>query len=395
MNPTPSPSVAPRLRPLNGLLLALLGLLASCSSPAYKVDPALGEISRVNAGAYLQNAQADLDAGDLLGATRLLIELRQKRGLVPEELYQTDHLLNLAATRLFQRVEEDGSGSEGMRYLFELRLPARLRASAGLRMAELLFEEGHPVQAYRAVTNVERKLPNHPMRQKAAEVLARTGTYMLEKGGTYNLIFSYKARGAAALEFLVERYTSSKHCAPAYALLAQHYEADSDYDLALERWENLILYHGEHELVPEATARMPYLRLVRMQRDDYSRQELLRAKQELERWLSYYPDLEQAAWVAENLAICHERLAQNDLGVARFYRQINAPLGARLHAERALVEAKLAKSEDTIARIEALLAKLPPAPPESFGIDPETPAGAPAGTPAGNPQTPTDNPGTR
>lgn len=377
MNPTHSPAVAPWLRPLVGLLILGLSLFASCSSPAYAVDPALGEVNRGNAAAYLQQAQADLDRGDVLRATKLLIELRQKRGLVPEELYQTDHLLNVAATRLLQSAEEGGGGSEAMRRLFELRLPARLRASAGLRMAEQLFEEGHPVQAFRAVTEVERKLPNHPMRQKAAEILARTGTFMLEKGGTYNLVFSYKARGAAALEFLVERYTSSQHCAPAYALLAQHYEAEADYDLALERWENLILYHGEHELVPEATARMPYLRMLRMQRDDYSRPELLRAKQELERWLSYYPDLDQAAWVSENLSICHERLAQNDLGVARFYWQIQEPLGARLHADRALVEAKLAGSEETIASIEALLAKLPPAAPESFGIDPETPAADP------------------
>lgn len=55
-------------------------------------------------------------------------------------------------------------------------------------------------------------------------------------------------------------------------------------------------------------------------------------------------------------------LAQNDLGVAKFYRRIDRPFGAHFHADRALLEARTAEDEELIVKVEAFKLTLQPRP---------------------------------
>ena len=67
---------------------------------------------------------------------------------------------------------------------------------------------------------------------------------------------------------------------------------------------------------------------------------LLKARFELEEWLRGHAGDSLEERVRLDYTDCLLRLIENDLSVARFYRRIDKQQGARLHAERALADAR-------------------------------------------------------
>jgi tetratricopeptide (TPR) repeat protein len=171
----------------------------------------------------------------------------------------------------------------------------------------------------------------------------------------------------------VIHYPDEQRCPEAFFALSQAYEADGDYDEAIARSRDLLIYHPESPYAPAASARLPYLRMARVRRDDYDRGELLKAQGELAAWRTHYPNHELAGWVGELERECSTRLVHSDLYLAGFYRQTESVDGQRLHAERARALAQENGLGDEVAEAEAILASLPPAQSE------------PAPTPPGQP----------
>ena len=87
---------------------------------------------------------------------------------------------------------------------------------------------------------------------------------------------------------------------------------------------------------------MPELRLAALDGPEYDRAAMLIALTELETWISRYPDNELRPDVERTMIDCLQRLADNDMVVARFYRTVLSATGARQHAARALEFAKRA-----------------------------------------------------
>jgi hypothetical protein len=63
--------------------------------------------------------------------------------------------------------------------------------------------------------------------------------------------------------------------------------------------------------------------------------------------------------VRVDYADCLQRLVRSDLGIARFYRRITQPFGARFHATRALSVARETGNEKLIHESESFLDGLP------------------------------------
>jgi tetratricopeptide (TPR) repeat protein len=198
-----------------------------------------------------------------------------------------------------------------------------------------MLAEDRRISAYRQVKKVDQDLPGHPERVRAGDVLARAGLSLIRDDGRYNLLFHYRPRGVQALEYLVLHYPLEPHCAEAYSALSEVYERDGDFDEAIQRCDDLLLYHPNSPYVVAAKARLPYLRLCRLERDDYDRSELLRAQAELAEWLQRYPGHELSEWVKGLVHECQTRLVRNDLYLAGYYERVRAPAGQRLHALRA------------------------------------------------------------
>lgn len=328
MRSRPRPPVAP-------LVLAALLLAPACAAPWGGAAAGDGPPAE-----RLARAEAQLASGSFSEGVGALVGLRREEDLPPDVRERAERSLVRAG---LERIEAVRGDARELKALFGADLPRRVRARAGLLAAEALFEDDRPVAALEWIQRVDRKLPHHPERALAGEVLSRVGLHLIQRPGRYSLLFRYRTKGIKALEYLVLRYPLAPRCDEAYFLLSQTYETVGELDWALERIEDLLVYHPESPLAVAAKARLPYLRLRRLARDDYERRELVTAAAELDDWLARHAGHELAGWVRELRETCARRLAENDLALARYYDRIDSPAGRDLHARRALTTARAAE----------------------------------------------------
>ena len=100
------------------------------------------------------------------------------------------------------------------------------------------------------------------------------------------------------------------------------------------------------------------LRLQALASPEYDRNELQRARGELEGWLERHAGHPLQQDVERDLTDCVQRLADSDLSIARFYKKVKNPQGAIFHARRALVEARSVGNEGQADEASAMLAAL-------------------------------------
>ncbi|HEX6884821.1 MAG TPA: hypothetical protein VF530_15710 [Planctomycetota bacterium] len=333
--------------------LLLVALAAGCRSP-------YGKIERGNAAEHLDQIETLVAAGDYEAALDHLEAVHEVSGLEPDVRAREQVLVDRAAEGRF--VELADADSDELEEIFDSDLPERVRARAGVLTAERLLAEERRIRAYRMVKKVDEAIPGHHERVRAGDVLARAGLSLIADERRYNLLFRYRSRGIQVLEYMVLRYPLEPRCAEAFYALSQAYEHDGNLDDAITRTEDLLLYHPESAFAAAASARLPYLRLGRMGRDDFDRGELLKARAELASWLVRHPGHELAPWVRELQHECLARLARSDLYLADYYRKTRAPAGERLHAERALALAREAGLAAEEAAARAHLTRLDPPP---------------------------------
>ena len=127
------------------------------------------------------------------------------------------------------------------------------------------------------------------------------------------------------------------------------------FDVAIEKHRDLVLWApgSPHRIASEAA--IPRLRLADLDGPEYGRDSMMRALGELERWLATYPNDDNRPEVERTLVDCLQRLADNDMGVARFYRTVRSVTGARQHAARALESAKRAGNQSQLEEIRFFL----------------------------------------
>jgi tetratricopeptide (TPR) repeat protein len=331
--------------------LALLLALTACRSHPF------GEIDRSNALAHLDVAEVDVRAGEFERALAHLAEVHQVNGLDPDLRAREQRLIDAAAAGRFAQLA-DGTADE-LEDLFDSELPERVRARAGILAANRMLAEGSRISAFRMVKKVDQELPGHPERVLAGDVLARAGLALVEDDGRYRLLLHYWPRGVQTLEYLVIHYPLEPRCAEAYFALSERYEREGEISQAIERTEDLLLYHPGSAYATAAGARLPYLRLVRLSRDDYDRTELLRAHSELGLWLARNPRHELAPWARELVRECEARLVRSDLYLATFYERTETPAGIRIHATRALELSRELGLAAEAAAAQSLLEDLP------------------------------------
>ena len=137
--------------------------------------------------------------------------------------------------------------------------------------------------------------------------------------------------------------------------LAGIYEGERLFDVAIEKHLELIVWAQSSTYRIQSEADIPRLRLEDLDGPEYGRNAMIRALSELELWIESYGDHELRAQVDRTLVDCLQRIADNDLVVARFYARIKNPTGARQHADRALTFARRAGNPDQIAEIVGFL----------------------------------------
>lgn len=371
---------------LRALALALCAQLAACASlnaPFKFAKPT--DVTHVSGvPAAIEQARADFAAGHTAEALERVRSARELSGVDADTRNQIDLLIEEFAAKRIQELSKPGTKPSELADVFELGLPQTLAVDAGVNAARLWLEQGHPYKAYTMLKKVETKYPRHHGKVEAGQILFEAGMRLADDPWTFLGFFAARDDGIEVLEYLVLTYPLEKRCDEAFFKLAQMYEADRMWELARQRHEELIYSHIKSPLAIESEARIPHLRLAGLASPEYDRKDLLRAQRELEAWLEKHKTLEAEipaleAQVRLDYADCLGRLVASDMGIARFYRRISEPFGARFHAARAVETAQMTKDERLIAKAEGLLGSLPdvsalpgvkPRGDESFSTDP-------------------------
>lgn len=342
---------------VRAVLVCLLALTVGCAS--------IGEAFRSRlvttpegAAAAIEQCEREAADGRSELALRRARDARAVRGLTPQLRDQLDLLIErIAATRV-EELSGDPSNARKLADLSEMDLPQQISVAAALRSARGYLALDRPFKAYRTLRKLEERYPRHHGRSEAGELLVEAGLVLANDPWSF-LFLNARDDGVEILEYLVLTYPSERRCDEAFAKLAAIYEDDRRYGLAIQRHEELLFAHPESSFAPASQARIPHLRLVGHESPEYDRTELLRARKELESWLARNAGdpLEPSARL--DYADCLQRLVRSDMGIARYYRRIDRPYGARYHAERALRLA-LETSDDGLTRdARKLLASIP------------------------------------
>jgi len=340
------------------LALALLtGACASTTVPGAKRSaPEFSNLDEAGVRSELEQVRGELEAGDPVTAFEVLRELWKVRNLAPDARSEAEILLEQSALGVIEMTDSPGR----LKALFKADLPGRVRVAFGIAAAQRYLQHGERIDAFKMVEKVDEDFPTHHLRPEAGAVLSEAGLSLARDRGHTMLFFRIRARAPQVLEYMVLNYPLAPKVDEAYAELASLYEEDREWQLAIDRNTELLTYHPDSPLAIGAEAAIPRLRLERIKRYQYDRSEFELAEEELDTWLARHPGDDLEPEVREELTEARRLLAENDLGVAKFYRKIDRAFGAHFHADRALLEARNAQDEELIAKIEHFQATLPP-----------------------------------
>ena len=219
------------------------------------------------------------------------------------------------------------------------------------------------MKAFRQLRLLDAKFPQHAQRAQAAALLYEIGENLANDDGRYLLVFRYKSDAPQILEYLVMNHPSAPQGDEALWMLGELYQESKRLQLAIEKHQDLQLWFPESPYAVRSQAQVPRLRLVLLSSPEYDRSELVRARGELEAWLEEHEltasrDLvDQVQYDRTDVV---RRLADSDLQIARFYRKVDAPIGAENHARRAYDLAREGGDEAQVAEASALLESLQP-----------------------------------
>jgi hypothetical protein len=349
--------------------LALLALASCSSSPIASISPLDSE----EVPAVLASAQAspagELADGPLVDTVADLLSANKARGLDTSTRVAVRDALETYASELAAR----GEDPRALEDLSETDLPARISVPAGLRSATLYLERDDRKNAFKTIKKLDRRYPSHGLRNESGDLLKGIGdSYFFDKRRKY-FLFPYSNSAPQVYEYLSAEYPKHPETDDALHKLSEVYEKNRQFAVAIEKHEELVLWCRDSPYRIASEAAIPRLRLAALGGPEYGRDSLKIALGELEAWLAKYPDNELRPEVERTLVDCLQRLADNDMVVARFYRTVDSPAGARQHAARALETAKRAGNPGQLEEIRAFLEALDEI--ESLGPPREIPQG--------------------
>ncbi len=347
------------------VLLLLCAWLPSCASlpswvPGSRAAPA--RLSADEVPAAIERAEQDLAAGRASKALDWMRAASAAKGLDTQTRDHVQRVLEQAATRRIDELSAPGQDPDDLAELVELGLPRQIAVQAGLAAARRLVEDGERMDAFRLLRKLDKKFPLHHEHRAAGDLLDEIGLELSGENKSFLFFWNTDSQAEEVLEYAILNHPSARQDDLAHQRLAELYEEHNDLDLAIDRLEKLVLDHPDSALRPEAQAHIPELRLKLLRSPEYDRGSLLKAEEELKRWLQSFPGHELEPRVALDLADCLRRLCDSDMAIAAFYRRVDNTYGARYHAQRAVTEARDAADEARAARSQAFVESLPPDP---------------------------------
>ena len=267
-------------RPLSGTVLLLTVACASTQGPPPDADPTLSRAEALIASGALQQAQEVLDQ-------------------LPDEA-----------------------------------CPKRLRDRRDLAVAGIRFGQGEAWEAFEVLEQFPDLHPHSELRPSVVEMLWEIGNTLSSSGRGFLFFWSDRRAAQTVLEHLITRHPDTPRLADALRLLGDMAYEDGNYELAQERFRDLMRRRPESEWVKYARFRFAMSIVDSLQGADYDLAKMDHAVRELRDFLAETPEnpsLVQTAQAA--LKKLREWQAQRHVQIAAFYRRVGNTPGQIYHLE--------------------------------------------------------------
>lgn len=341
-----------RLLPLTALLAAAA---TSCSTGAIAKAKPLS-LDKVPAALTSVRAVDLSQANDkaLAKAVGQLLSILKTPKISTDDRVAAQALLEQGAEELSER----SMNAYDLEDLAESELPSRIAVPAGLRAAGILVEDDERSDGYRLIQKIDQRYPSHAFREEAGDLLWTIGESYANDKRRRLFLFPYSNRAPGVFEYLSTEYPTHERSDDALVRLAEIYTEGRLFDQAIEKHRELVLWAPDSPFRVKSEAEIPRLRLEDLDGPAYDRDAMLLSLTELETWVRDYGSHELRPLVDRTMVDCLQRIADNDLIVAKFYSTVKSPDGARQHAERALEFGKRAGNEEQQEEIRAFLASV-------------------------------------
>lgn len=198
-------------------------------------------------------------------------------------------------------------------------------------LGKAYYMTGDSWTAYKEIKNFAQDHPSSPTAE-VADVHLKAGLQLLKSEGGFLFFYSDKKRGRQVLGDFLIYYHYSPRVPDVLHELAESAFRDEDYELAKERYSQLIQDYKSSEWVTLARFRVAMCYFYRLEGPAYDLGEMTRARNELRDFLATPTENPKMVKQARDaLALVQEWLGQKHVMIADFYRTIDNRYGTLHH----------------------------------------------------------------
>jgi outer membrane protein assembly factor BamD (BamD/ComL family) len=215
--------------------------------------------------------------------------------------------------------------------------PKRLRDRRDVALARALRGQGELWDAFLVLEKFPDRYPHSELRPAVVEMVWEIGEALARSDRGFLFFWSDARAGRTVLEHLTTRHPDTPRLADALRLLGDIAFADGDYELAQQRFRDLMLNRPESEWFVYAQYRFAMSIVASLEGPDYDLDRMQLAVRELREFLRKNPENPEIARAAEQaVATLLEWQVERHLQTADFYRTVGNDKGELLHLERAV-----------------------------------------------------------
>jgi tetratricopeptide (TPR) repeat protein len=212
--------------------------------------------------------------------------------------------------------------------------PKRLRDRRDLCAATAQMGLGEPWAAFELLEPFPDLYQHSPLRPNVVEMIWQAGRTLAARNGGFLFFWSDRNASQTILEHLVTRHPDTPRLADALRLLGDMAYEDGDYEIAQQRFRDLMLNRPESEWTVYAQFRFAMAIVDSLQGPDYDLERMVHAVRELDGYLATKPERPSEVQQAEQArARLLEWQVERHIRIAAFYERVGNLAGRRLHLD--------------------------------------------------------------
>jgi tetratricopeptide (TPR) repeat protein len=212
--------------------------------------------------------------------------------------------------------------------------PKRLRDRRDVALAQARFGLGKAWESFLVLEKFPDQHPHSDLRATVVELVWEIGRTLAGSDAGFLFFWSDRRASRTVLEHLITRHPDTPRLADALRLLGDMAFEDGNYELAQERFRNLLKERPESEWVKYARFRFAMSLFASLEGPDYDLDKMSHAGRELRDFLretTENPELVNKA--REALTQILDWQAERHLQIAAFYRRVGSRIGQRYHLD--------------------------------------------------------------